>query len=361
MSVIDQRLESIAHQSLAVCRSVSDALSDVFSLNNRKGGVTLSLQSRYGTLVAMPSTRSPHALDICSHPLLKTLAADENEERIALLLGAEEWNMVSCFSRSGIAFYPVISIPAPPEELRWVRFEMLGALDCFSLNCKSTLSAFFNAMTEQSIANSAQGERKGNPERKILKTLTDYSANVESVALIDNDGFVLTAAGHEQKAEAIASSLALFHNRSSRRLNDLGDVAVRSLSLYDGRKTLLVGRAPGSAVSLALSIRGTNSRVIARFLLDAGLAALEALTGAAGTLDDYHGDGVEGSLRIRKDWLSRPRLAAKGAYVAVKEESVFHDPSCESLIDRSGHEFSWFAARADAIRSGLIPCESCNP
>src|SRR5664279_921380 len=79
---------------------------------------------------------------ICTHPLLEVLYSGQQEERIALLLGAQEWNMVSCFSVSGLAFYPVITIPAPPDELRWVRYELLAALDCFSLNCKQILTNF---------------------------------------------------------------------------------------------------------------------------------------------------------------------------------------------------------------------------
>lgn len=361
MIYLDQRLESIAHQSLAVCRSVSDALLDVFARRNQKGGVTLSLQSRYGTLVSLPSQRGARELDLCSHPLLKTLASAENEERIALLLGAEAWNMVSCFSLSGIAFYPVISVPAPPPELRWVRYEMLGALDCFSLKCKESLVSFFDRMTKRPDSPDAAGDRKGKPEKKLLETLAAYSAGVESVALIDNDGFALIAVGHEQKAEAIASSLALFHSQSSRKLDDLGAVAVRSLSLHDDHQMLLVGQVPGSSVSLAFSIHGAASRVTARFLFDAGLAGLRSLSTSEGTLDNYQVQGKESRSRYRTEWLSSLRLEAKGAFAALAGTGVFHDPKCNRLFEGDVDALRWLASRAEAIRSGLVPCDSCNP
>ena len=359
MTFLDQRLTEIAHKSLAICRSVSDALAEVFSQRDIRGGVSLSLQSKYGTLVAFPDSPTPTTLDICSHPLLEPLASGENEERIALLLGPKFWYMVSCFSLSGIAFYPVISIPAPPDNLRWVRYEMLGALDCFHLKCKECISSFFTEMIYRPTGND---DKQGTPEKNILEVLSTYSNTVESAALIDGDGFVLLAAGGEERAEEIAGTLALFNSQTVRSLDALGGIEISSLSVGSKDRTFLSGRIPQSTVSLAFSVCGPYAQVVARFLFDTGIAAMRSLRNAPEALGEYRSEADQKPVTTRDGWLSRPRLVPQGAYVSFNVNCIFHDPDCIQLLNiGSQHLRHWHQTRADAIKAGLTPCPVCNP
>jgi hypothetical protein len=359
MNTLDSRLLSIARQSLAVCRSVSEALTEVCKENGARGGVTLSLQSRYGVLIRIGETTP--TLDLCSHPLLNTLYSSESEERIALLLGDRDWNMVSCFSLSGIAFYPVITIPSPPNELRWVRYELLAALDCFSLNCKQALEGFITGASTRLAAPPLAVLHRGSFEKALLENLLGYSDKVDCAALLDNDGFVLIAAGPTDRAEAIASNLALFNRQAVTGLNHLGNVAVRSLSIGDSTSALLIGRTPGRNVSLALSVRGEGAGVIARFLFDAGVAIVGSIAGTQETLGDYGEEMDKMALRRRDSWLSAPRLVPQGAYAAVDGEKTFHDPGCSIPAKGDDVEIQWFDTRAEAIKAGFAPCKECNP
>jgi hypothetical protein len=358
MMRLDQTLTSMAHQSLAVCRSVSDALAHVFADGRQRAGVTLSLQSRYGTLLKAPERQENSTITLCTHPLLKTLYSEEGEERIALLLDKQEWNMVSCFSISGIAFYPVITVPAPPPELRWARYEMLAALDCFGITCKQALSAFLKGTG--SWAPSAE-IRHGSYEKSILERLIGYSDKVECAALIDHDGFVLFAEGLPGKADEIAGYLALFNRQAARDLGTLGEVSIRSLSLCDNDHSLCIGQTTGSQVSLALSIKGTESRTIARFLFEAGVASLQMKSNPAGTIGEYIDEMPAIPLRVRDAWLSPPRVTPQGALASVKGSGIFHDPQCGDLAGNNLTGLQWFDARSEAIKAGCIPCAYCNP
>jgi hypothetical protein len=358
MMRLDQTLTSMAHQSLAVCRSVSDALARVFADGRQRAGVTLSLQSRYGTLLKVPERLENSTITLCTHPLLKALYSEEGAERIALLLDEQEWNMVSCFSIAGIAFYPVITVPSPPPELRWARYEMLAALDCFGITCKQALSAFLKGTG--CWAPSA-AIRHGSYEKSILERLVGYSDKVECAALIDHDGFVLIAEGLPNKADEIAGSLALFNRQAARDLGTLGEVSIRSLSLCDNDHSLCIGQTAGSQVSLALSIKGAQSRTIARFLFEAGIALLQAKSDPAGTLGDYSDEMPAIPLRIRDAWLSPPRVTPQGALTAVKGSGIFHEPQCSDLAGKDPAGLEWFDARIEAIKAGLIPCANCNP
>jgi len=359
MSFLDKRLTAIAGRSLDSCTTVSNALAEVFSSQGRQGGVSLSLQSRYGALIAYPENSGGAALDICSHPLLVPLAAGEKEERIALLLGPETWYMVSCFSLSGIAFYPAISIPAPPDRLRWVRYEMLAALDCFHLNCRECIAAFLADMTFRPWG--AVGEKRGAPEKRLLETLAAYSGAVEAAALVDGDGFVLLAAGEKERAEAVAGTLALFSRQAVQDLDDLGGMDVRSVSVGGGDRTFLYGRVPRSAVSLAFSVRGARSPVVARFLFDAGIAAMPSLRDLPETLGDYRGSACRSPAKTRDGWLSGPRLVPQGAFVSIKDGGDFHGPECAIVLNANATSLHWHPSRADAVKAGLAPCPACNP
>lgn len=358
MSFLDKKLAAVAEQSIAVCQNVSSALAEVFSRQNRRAGVSLSLQSRYGTLVAYPGDTELAALDICSHPLLRPLASGENEERIALLLGQDFWYMVSCFSLSGIAFYPAVSITAPPERLRWVRYEMLAALDCFHIKCRECLAAFLSDMTLKPLAVS---EKRGGPEKRLLETLAGYSSAVESAALVDADGFVLSAAGREDRAEAIAGTLSLFNQQAVQDLEKLGGVDVRSISIGSAGRTYLMGRVPRSSVSLAFSVRGARAPVVARFLFDAGIAAMPSIRDLPETLGDYRASPHRGLIKIRDGWLSRPRLVPHGAFVSFQGNGNFHDPACPVALEANNIAAQWYQTRADSIKAGLAPCPVCNP
>jgi hypothetical protein len=300
-------------------------------------------------------------ISLCTHPLLETLYSAGEEERIALLLGAREWNMVSCFSIAGIAFYPVITIPAPPVELRWVRYELLAALDCFSLNCKQTLSTFIKGADDLLFVNNGPQSRQGGREKLLLENLLGYSEKVECAALIDNDGFVILAVGHAEKVESIVGRLALFNRQVVRDLDRLGSVDVNSLSIGGGEKTLLVGRTPGKNVSLAISVLGADAPVVARLLFDAGIAALRGLSGAKNTFGDYSEALAESPLRERDSWLSAPRVVPKGAFVSLAGGTDFHDPQCINVAGSSDADFRWLDSRAGAIKAGLVPCTLCNP
>jgi hypothetical protein len=358
MTRLDQTLTSMAHQSLAVCRSVSDALERVFADGHYRAGVTLSLQSRYGTLLKAPERRENATLTLCTHPLLETLHAEDEEERIALLLDKQEWNMVSCFSLSGIAFYPVITIPAPPQELRWVRYEMLAALDCFSITCKQALSAFLKGT---GCWTPPAEVRHGSHEKNILQRLAGYSEKVDCAALIDHDGFVLIAEGHPEKADEIAGHLALFNRQAARDLGSLGEVAIRSLSLCDDDHALLIGQTTGPQVSLALSVKGALSRTIARFLFEAGVALLQDKSDPSGRLGDYSVGKPSIPLRVRDAWLLPPRVTPRDALASVKGSGIFHEPQCGTLAGDDLTGLQWFAARGEAIKAGLSPCTICNP
>lgn len=362
MTTIDLQLLAVARQALKVCTSVSDALKQVPGGAVKENRVTLSLQSRYGVMFKVPEGNRNSTMTICTHPLLEVLYSGLQEERIALLFDALEWNMVSCFSVSGLAFYPVITIPAPPDELRWVRYEMLAALDCFSLNCKKALSNFILkspeiALYPASVARPRQGAR----EKLLLETILGYSEKVDCAALIDNDGFVLLAVGQPEKAEEIAGKLALFNRQATRDLGGLGVVDVMSLSLCGNANALLIGRTSGNNVSLAISVQGEDAAVIARFLFDTGVSALQSLCGTENTLADYSGAMPEMRLRERDSWLSAPKVVPQGAFVAISGEPAFHDPQCASLIEREDREFLWLETRAGAIRTGYVPCSICNP
>jgi hypothetical protein len=358
MTRLDQTLTSMAHQSLTVCRSVSDALSRVFADQRRGAGVSLSLQSRYGTLLKVPERLENSTLTLCTHPLLEALHSGEKEERIALLLDEREWNMVSCFSLSGIAFYPVITVPAPPPELRWARYEMLAALDCFSITCKQALSAFLKGTG--SWAPPAE-VRHGSHEKSILQRLVGYSDKVDCAALIDHDGFVLIAEGLPEKADEIAGHLALFNRQAARDLGTLGEVVIRSLSLCDDDHALLIGRTTGPQVSLALSVKGPLSRTIARFLFEAGVSSLQVKSDPAGRLGEYRGEIPAIPLWVRDAWLLPPRVTPRGALASVKGSGVFHEPQCGNLAGNDLTGIQWFAARVEAIKAGLSPCTICNP
>jgi hypothetical protein len=360
MNPLDTTLLSIAHSSMAVCSSVSEALAKVFRGDRPGGGVTLTLQSRYGVLLRVGETMP--TIDLCSNPLLSSLYSGEGEERIALLFGTLDWNMASCFSLSGIAFYPVITIPAPPEELRWVRYELLAALDCFSLKCKHALREFVHGSLMRAVTKTPGAVHRGSIEKALLEKLLGYSLKVDCATLIDNDGFVLIAAGKTDKAEAVAGALALFNRQTDLELDRLGSVAVRSLSLGNETASLLIGRTPGRNVSLAISVTGEGSRVIARFLFDAGIAGLASIAGTRGAFGDYRDEpDATPSLRKRTSWLSAPRLVPKGAYAALAGEKGFHDPECAFLDQGRDADLRWFATRAEAIKTGFLPCVKCNP
>jgi hypothetical protein len=362
MSAVDSQLLGIARQALKVCTSVSDALRQVLGHDAEEKGVTLSLQSRYGVMFKVPEGNRNTTMTICTHPLLEVLYSGRQEERIALLFGAREWNMVSCFSISGLAFYPVITIPAPPDELRWVRYELLAALDCFSLNCKQTLSNFILKNLEDApFPVGTAKERKGTREKLLLENLLGYSEKVDCTALIDSDGFVLSAVGQTEKAERIAGNLALFNRQATRDLGQLGAVDVMSLSVGDNENALLIGRTSGKNVSLAISVHGNEAPVIARFLFDTGVSSLQSLAGAGNALGDYDGVIPEKPLRERDSWLSAPKVVPQGAFVTFAGEQAFHDPQCASLIERVDRDFLWLDTRAHAIRAGYVPCSVCNP
>jgi hypothetical protein len=362
MSAVDVQLLAVARQALSVCTSVSDALKQVLGVDEKENGVTLSLQSRYGVMFKLPDKKRNTTMALCTHPLLEVLNASREEERIALLFGTLEWNMVSCFSVSGLAFYPVITIPAPPDELRWVRYELLAALDCFSLNCKQILSNFMLKSPEPAnFPDSAARLRQGTPEKLLLENLLGYSEKVDCAALIDNDGFVLLDVGQTKKAEEIAANLALFNRQATRDLGSLGAVNITSLSLGSSTNALLIGKTPGKNVSLAISTHGPEASVIAGFLFDAGIAALQSLAGTENTLVDYSGIIPEMPARERDSWLSVPRVVPQGAFVTLAGEQTFHDPQCTNLIERENSSFIWLDTRAGAIRSGLVPCSLCNP
>lgn len=362
MSPIDLQLLAVARQALKVCTSVSDALKQVLGDDAKEKGVTLSLQSRYGVIFKVPEGIRNTTMTICTHPLLEVLYSGRQEERIALLFGTQEWNMVSCFSVSGLAFYPVITIPAPPDELRWVRYEMLAALDCFSLNCKRVLSDFILKSPEIALfPASAARPRQGAREKLLLENLLGYSEKVDCAALIDNDGFVLLAVGQTEKAEEVAGNLALFNRQATRDLGGLGVVNVTSLSLGGNANALLIGRTPGKNVSLAISVHGDEAAVTARFLFDTGVTALQSLSETENTLGDYSGDIPEMPLRERDSWLSAPKVVPQGAFVMIADEGAFHDPQCTSLVVREDKDFLWLDTRASAIRAGYVPCSICNP
>lgn len=358
---VDVGLTAIAQSAFLICTSVSDALAQVFIDGGKGKGVTLSLQSRYGVMFKLPDLAQNTTMTLCTHPLLETLHASGEEERIALLLGAKEWNMVACFSIAGIAFYPVITIPAPPVELRWVRYELLAALDCFSLNCKQALSSFVNGPGNNVTFENGPNTRQGAAEKLLLENLLGYSQKVDCAALIDNDGFVILAVGHTEKAESIAGKLALFNRQAVRDLDRLGAVNINSLSIGGGGSALLVGRTPGKNVSLAISVLGDGAPVIARFLFDAGTAALRRLSGATNTLADYSDAIPETPLRERDSWLLTPRVVPKGAFVSLAGGNDFHDPQCARLADGIDADFRWLDTRASAIKAGLVPCTLCNP
>jgi hypothetical protein len=362
MNPVDLQLLSVARQALKVCTSVSDALAHVLGDGANGKGVTLSLQSRYGVMFKVPDHERNTTMRICTHPLLEVLYSGQKEERVALLLGAQEWNMVSCFSVSGLAFYPVITIPAPPDELRWVRYELLAALDCFSLNCKQTLSNFMTRSPAKTLGpDNDAASRKGFREKLLLENLLGYSGKVDCAALIDNDGFVLLAVGQTEKAEEIAGNLALFNRQVTRDLGRLEEVNVMSLSIGGKTNALLIGRTPGKNVSLAISVQGAEASVIARFLFDAGVAALQSLTGMENTLADYTGTIPGIGSRERDSWLSAPKVVPQGAFATLVGERTFHDPQCASLTEREDRHFVWLDTRASAIKTGYIPCSICNP
>lgn len=52
--------------------------------------------------------------------------------------------------------------------------------------------------------------------------------------------------------------------------------------------------------------------------------------------------------------------SAWGGYIAIRGESVYHDPYCEELIGAEYSKLRWFDTKKQAESAGLSPCDVCD-
>jgi hypothetical protein len=359
MMFIDDALRAVACGALEEGKGLDDTLAR--AVRAQKHALFFSLRVKSGVLIdTSPAPPDPSAPAWKEHAYRALIPDTVNTSRFVLSVSSKVWEILSCFPVHGTAFCAAVIMHEAESSEQSLRAGMIKLMNSMCKACRPVLQEYIGQiMRPADGTSSAPGQFW--EEKFILQRIAAFSRNLACVALIGDDGGILGAFGCAEDAQKIAGNLARFHGRCLRDLDGMGINDLRSASFSGDGMSSLIGRIEGSGPSLAIAARGLQARSTACFLFDLAQTALGSVAHKNKALWGLPAGTETGETRIRTSWFGPAQIASPGKFACKKGGKSFHLASCKSLLKAGDDSLDWFEKRADAIRSGLVPCKTCNP
>lgn len=356
MTYIDEQLNALAQQYLRQVMKLSPTLADA----SHEKRLRLTLETAQGILIDT-SSHSEYFERDWKYNLIPILASNQaDDEQTCLFFSSERWELLAHFKLETLPFYTTVSILNPPHNEYALRYEVQALLDCFNRKCQKILTDFFADLLSENSQENKQSSHS-HDEILIIKNLIHFTPHTECLALLDPDGFVLTAIGNDPQAEQKAHNLALFYYRSLREFSLLDAVEPIRMQFSSNHNAVLVGMIERTNISLAISVFGKNAKELVDLLWIFAESKLSLLAARTAKFWGADLEATRRTVRIRDSWFNPPKLVPLAKYVSCKGLKSFHIPTCITLSRSNEVMLNWFATRSEAIHSGLSPCNTCHP
>jgi hypothetical protein len=361
MKFIDEELLRVVLEVLKEGIGFNDPIAQALRTAYQKKDIHFSLRSKFGSLIATDCKMSESFSLSWKQNAFQVLKPEgDDTQKFIFSISSKLWEVLSCFTVNNFAFYTTITLNQADSTEQCLRAGIIKLMSSVSTRCLAVLNDFMQQLLKRS-GDEISSDDPYKKEKQVFQRIAEFSKNVNCVALIDNDGFILNTCGSLEEVEKIASHLARFHKRCFRELSCLGNTNLRSEIFSCEGMSVLIGHIERTHLALAISVQGEYARSYASLLFELAQIALAAITAEKGTLWGSTIEKKSEAIRVRTSWFGAAQLVAQGKFVAKKTGKSFHLYSCKSLLKSEEDSFNWFEKRADAIRSGLIPCKSCNP
>jgi hypothetical protein len=361
MKFLVEKLMQAVDEIFKEGKGLDGPMSSAVPATYTHGNIRFSLQTEFGTLFStnreMPEP-SPYSW---KQSAFQTLQPDDSDTtRFVFSVSSKVWEILSCFTMDTMVFYTVITLIEADTAEQSLRAGLIRLMGVVSSRCRAVIKEYIQPLLRPGESGQTSGDLH-NLEKRVIRSIAEFSADIKCVSLIDHDGFIVDMGGNSDEVEKVASNLALFHQRCVRELGFMGSVNLRSETFSCNGMTMLIGQIERTSLALALSARGKHAKAYATFLFELAKTALAAIVMETGTLWGTPVDKKTDSTRVRTSWFGPIQLVAQGKYVGKKGGKAFHLSSCKSLLKSDDGTLEWFDKRAEAIRSGLTPCRTCNP
>ncbi len=341
-------------------KSLDEPIAGAVRAAYLKGSIHFSMQTKFGFLLAT-AHEPAEAMPPWKQSAFQTLIPDADDTaRFVFSVSSKVWEILSCFMVNSAAFYTAISLKDADTAEQCLRAGIIKLMSAVCSRCRAVVKEYMQPLLLPAEQGTVPHDAFSR-EKSVIRRIAEFSGDILCAGLIDHDGFILDTVGASEEVEKLASNLALFHKRCVRELGFMGSVNLRSEMFSCDSMTMLIGHIERTNLSLALSARGRNAKSFASFLFELAQTAFGAIARETGALWGTPLEKKNDFTRVRTSWFGPVQLVALGKYVGKKGGKAFHLCSCKSLLKSDDGSLEWFDKRADAIRSGLAPCRSCNP
>jgi hypothetical protein len=361
MKYIDEELLKVILEILKEGSGFNDPIAQALRTAYQKKDIQFSLRSKFGPLITTDSNIPESFSSSWKQNAFQVLKPDGGDtQKFIFSISSKTWEVLSCFTVNNAPFYTTITLNQADSTEQCLRAGIIKLMSSVSTRCLAVLKDYLQQLLNHND-DEFPSDDPYKKEKQVFRQIAEFSKNVNCVALIDNDGFILNTQGSLEDVEKIASHLARFHQRCFRELSYLGNTNLRSEIFSCEGTSVLIGHIERTHLALAISVQGVHARSYASLLFELAQIALAAIADEKGALWGSTIEKKSDAIRVRTSWFGAAQLVAQGRFVAKKGGKSFHLYSCKSLLKSEEDSFDWFEKRADAIRSGLIPCKSCNP
>ncbi len=266
------------------------------------------------------------------------------------------WEAISCIQLNEHTLFPIIKWPIQTEQRDRQQEEIVRLMRLFSERSLNVLSHYFffegNGIDDPSV----------NYEADLLNHAVSLSENIECVACIDNEGFILGLSDQSETAEGIALRLSQYHAAIGTEMKSLKSASISNVTFSGKSSSVLFGVIDGTPLILAISTRaGNRSPSLSYFSYICIKHGMKNRFKRTGSLWGSPVLDTPASGFFRDSWLNHPKLIVKGKFVSKAGSEIFHLPSCRLLGSTNTKRLTWYETRKAVIQARLHPCRICNP
>lgn len=302
------------------------------------------------------SNETWHSRDLAEQgrKIQRWLAAQRDQTRLAMAAGPSGGYIATCFDLDGVLFFPAVEWPAARAPEGAARAALLNALDRFLVMARRSLTGFVQAATVVPPVDTRASEQG------MLRRIAGLSERVECVAVLDDQGLVVDAAGDRGLAEGLAEDMAGFRRLTRQAFSALDATACRQVEWSDGNEAAGMAPIEGTPFAAVALARGSGADALVAFVLHVMGKALMAWAVQRGALWHEPVKPAAPCVRRRDSWFGHAKLIARSPFVGRAGSPLFHLPSCRLMARTPERRLRWFATRAEAMAGGRCGCRECR-